>query len=237
MFPIHPKRLISGGIVTFCFLLSVLTFSPSAWAPASADTVRSVTSQAPLVVIDAGHGGSDPGKVGACGTLEKDLNLTLALLLEKLLKAQDIRVLLTRTSDIELGEDPSNRKLSDLMKRVRFIEDNKPDAVISIHQNSYTSPDIYGAQCFYYTGSENGQLLAGLIQKRILHSTNQTKVREIKPNSDYYLLKNSPSPTVIVECGFLSNPQEEELLNTPVYQRKMAWAIHLGLLEYLNQQS
>ena len=108
------------------------------------------------------------------------------------------------------------------------------DLVISIHQNSYTDSRIYGAQCFYYTSSKEGKELASILQDQIIHSTNQTKIRKIKSNTDYYLLKYSTLTTVIVECGFLSNPEEEKLLSGDEYQRKMAWAIHLGILKYLN---
>ena len=93
---------------------------------------------------------------------------------------------------------------------------------------------IYGAQCFYHTDSAEGKQLAAIIQNQIITSTNQTKIREIKSNNDYYLLKHSPVPTVIVECGFLSNPEEEKLLLTETYQRNIAWAIHLGILQYIN---
>jgi N-acetylmuramoyl-L-alanine amidase len=188
-----------------------------------------------VVVIDAGHGGSDPGKIGTVGTKEKDINLSIALRLQKLLTAQDIQVIMTRDEDIELAPEADNRKLSDMKERIALITREEADVVISIHQNSYTSPQVYGAQCFYYSSSPEGKTLAGMLQQQIVLTTGQTKVREIKGNSDYYLLKHSPSPCVIVECGFLSCPEEEQLLTTGDYQEKLAWAIHLAVLRYLNQ--
>ncbi len=236
------NKLLSFVLTALCFFSGAYFLSSPAAIPASsaladASVADSSLSSSSVVLIDAGHGGIDPGKVGAAGTLEKDLNLSLALLLKTLLEAQDIHVILTRESDQDLGTDDSNRQLSDLKQRVRMIEDKKPDAVVSIHQNSYTDPSVYGAQCFYYTGSEEGNRLAESIHNRIVNHTKQTKIRPVKENKDYYLLKYSPFPTVIVECGFLSNPQEEQLLSSPSYQRKMAWAIHLGLLEYLNSHN
>ena len=143
---------------------------------------------------------------------------------------------MTRIEDKDLSTTSANFKISDMKERIALIEKSNADLVISIHQNSYTDSKVYGAQCFYCTNSTEGEELASIIQKQIIASTNQTKIREIKSNNDYYLLKHSPIPTVIVECGFLSNPAEEKLLLTDEYQRKMAWAIHLGVLQYLNQK-
>ena len=188
----------------------------------------------PIIIIDAGHGGADPGKIGTKGTLEKELNLNIALSLKKLLEAQDMTVIITRDNDTDLATDSANFKSSDMKNRISIIQKSNADIVVSIHQNSYPDSRIYGAQCFYYSPSEEGKKLANSLQKQIISSTNQTKIREIKGNEDYYILKHSDIPTVIVECGFLSNPQEEQLLLTTEYQRKMAWAIHLGILTYLN---
>ena len=174
-------------------------------------------------------------KVGTAGNLEKELNLKIALYLKEILENQNIKVIMTRTEDKDLSTTSTNFKVSDMKERIALIRKNDADLVISIHQNSYTSADIYGAQCFYHTNSTEGKELASIIQNQIITSTNQTKIREIKGNNDYYLLKHSPIPTVIVECGFLSNPEEEKLLLTEEYQRKMAWAIHLGILQYLNR--
>lgn len=192
-------------------------------------------STSPTIIIDPGHGGKDPGKVGINGTLEKDINLKIALYLKELLESQDTKVIMTRTEDKDLSTTTTNFKISDMKERVALLQQSNADLVISIHQNSYTDPKVYGAQCFYHTDSTEGEELASIIQHQIIVSTNQTKIREIKSNNDYYLLKHSHVPTVIVECGFLSNPEDEKLLLTNEYQRKMAWAIHLGILQYLNR--
>ena len=199
------------------------SISPNLFSPSS-----------PTIIIDAGHGGRDPGKVGSLGTLEKDINLQISFILKDILEAQDIHVIMTRDTDKDLSKTTANFKVSDMKERVTLIQENNAALVISIHQNSYTTPEVYGAQCFYHTNSTEGKQLAAIIQNQIITSTSQTKIRPIKGNNDYYLLKHSPVPTVIVECGFLSNPEEEKLLLTEDYQRKIAWAIHLGILQYIN---
>ena len=185
------------------------------------------------VFLSAGHGGNDPGAV-ANGLIEKDINLQISFILKDILETQDIHVIMTRDTDKDLSKTTANFKVSDMKERVTLIQENNAALVISIHQNSYTTPEVYGAQCFYHTNSTEGKQLAAIIQNQIITSTSQTKIRPIKGNNDYYLLKHSPVPTVIVECGFLSNPEEEKLLLTEDYQRKIAWAIHLGILQYIN---
>mgnify|MGYP003289718068 CR=1 FL=1 len=222
--------------LSFCTVLSTSKTSKTTSSNKilTKDNPISNPLSSPTIIIDPGHGGRDPGKVGVTGTLEKDINLQIALILKSLLEAQDINVIMTRDEDKELTTNTDNRKISDMKERIKLIQESNSTLVISIHQNSYTSSDVYGAQCFYNTNSPEGEQLAAIIQNQIITSTNQTKIREIKSNNDYYLLKHSPIPTVIVECGFLSNPEEEKLLLTVEYQHKMAWAIHLGILQYIN---
>lgn len=192
------------------------------------------SSHYPTIVLDPGHGGQDPGKVSEQGTLEKDINLSIALKVKQLLASQPVKVILTRDSDVDLSTTDSGHKMSDLKNRIDLITEHSPLLTVSIHQNSYPDPSVIGAQCFYRQGSEEGRQLAQILQTQIVASTNQTKIREIKDNESYYLLKNSPVTTAIVECGFLSSPQEEALLLTEEYQDKMAWAIHLGILQYIS---
>ena len=181
------------------------------------------------IVVDAGHGGSDPGKVGINGALEKDINLSIALKLKDLLEQREISVVLTRDSDAGLSPaDATNKKAADMQKRCQIIADANPAFTVSIHQNSYTTEDIKGAQVFYYGQSENGKRLADVLQEHL--------ISEVDPES-YYLLKKTPTPTVIVECGFLSNQSEADLLLTEDYQSKLAHAIYLGILSYLEEES
>lgn len=187
------------------------------------------------VVIDAGHGGFDSGKVGIDGTLEKDVNLQIAKKLEKLFLSADVEVIMTRTDDHGLyTENSSNKKRQDMENRAALMNGARADCVISIHQNSYPEESIDGAQVFYYSGSEQGKTLASLIQKELVTDVDPDNHRIEKENSSYYLLKNADPPMVIVECGFLSNWKECKKLVDDSYQQKLVWAIHMGVLQYLN---
>ena len=233
------KNLLSASIFTViiicCSLCTMWIIFPN-YISTQTNSNAVKKENRKTIIIDAGHGGRDPGKVGTAETLEKDINLKIALYLKEILESQNLQVIMTREEDKDLSKNSENFKKSDMKERIALIQKNNADLVVSIHQNSYTDLNVHGAQCFYYTSSEEGKELASIIQKQIISSTNQTKIREIKSNNDYYLLKHSPLPTVIVECGFLSNPDEEKLLLTKEYQRKMAWAVHLGILQYLYSQ-
>lgn len=187
------------------------------------------------VVIDAGHGGSDPGKVGINNQLEKELNLRVAEILKGFLQAEGVEVVMTRQSDDGLyDEDASNKKVQDMKRRLEIIEKADPEIVVSIHQNSYHEEYVKGAQVFYYSTSENSRQLAEVIQEQ-LRSLDTDNRREAKGNDSYFLLKKTSKPIVIVECGFLSNREEAEKLSSNLYQEKMAWNIHMGIMKYLNR--
>ena len=124
-----------------------------------------------------------------------------------------------------------------MQKRCKIIEDSNALFTVSIHQNSYTSPEIQGAQVFYYGQSENGKKLAEILQTALIEQVDPDNHRAAKANESYYLLKKTPTPTVIVECGFLSNQSEADLLLTEDYQSKLAHAIYLGILSYLEEES
>ena len=185
------------------------------------------------VVIDSGHGGKDPGKIGLNGEKEKDINLAIARKLASLLEQADVKAVMTRTGDAGLyDEDASRKKVQDMKRRIELMEETAPDLVVSIHQNSYPDPSVKGAQVFYYTGSSEGRALAERIQNR-LYRLDPSNRRAVKENNSYYLLKKTTCPIVIVECGFLSNPKEAEALSDAVYQEKAAWQICMGILQYL----
>ena len=188
-----------------------------------------------VVVLDAGHGGNDPGKVGVDGTLEKDINLSLVYLLKEYLEAADVTVVLTRESDEGLYQSTdTNKKRADMDARCRRIEESAPDLTVSIHQNSFHDESVNGAQVFYYTGSKEGQRLAEILETCLSSGIGEEHTRKSKANSEYYLLLHTSCPIVIVECGFLSNWEESARLQDKGYQEKLAWAIHMGILQYLN---
>ncbi|MEH2932337.1 N-acetylmuramoyl-L-alanine amidase [Candidatus Ventrimonas sp. KK005] len=184
-----------------------------------------------------GHGGNDPGKVGVDGSLEKDINLEIAKKLKAYLEASDVEVVMTREEDKGLyGEKDSRKKMADMKKRCDLINETKPELVVSIHQNSYHEENVSGGQVFYYKDSEKGKELAEILQKRFDFVLGEKNKRLAKPNGNYYLLLHVKQPIVIVECGFLSNWKEAKALNTEDYQDRMAWTIHMGIMEYLNHQ-
>ena len=196
-----------------------------------------IIKKKPCVVIDAGHGGKDPGKVGINGALEKDINLEIAIKLQQFLELEDVEVILTRDSDAGLyDENASNKKVQDMKRRVEIIEQAAPVLTVSIHQNSYHEEYVHGAQTFYYESSEQSKLLAEKMQQALLNGVDKENKRVAKSNDSYYLLKKTSSPIVIVECGFLSNSEEARKLESDYYQEKLAWAIHMGILQYINSQ-
>lgn len=189
------------------------------------------------IIIDAGHGGFDPGKVGVNHTLEKDINLSIAFKLKKLLEQNDITVIMTRTEDNSLcGKTDHNKKLGDMKKRVAVINESNALFAVSIHQNSFPQESSRGAQVFYYQKSEKGKLIAETIQERMKKTLKDGNHRIAKSNSSYFLLKYSSCPLVIVECGFLTNRSEAKLLLDEEYQEKVAWAVHLGIMECINRR-
>lgn len=189
----------------------------------------------PLVVIDAGHGGFDPGKVGIDGQLEKDINLSIAKKLKAYLEASDVNVVMTRDTDTGLYQSgDSHKKVSDMRRRCDIINEARPYLVVSIHQNSYHQEEINGGQVFYYKTSQNGKRLAEILQERFDYVLGEANRRVAKANDNYYLLLHVKEPIVIVECGFLSNRKEAKALESEDYQDRMAWTIHMGVMEYLN---
>lgn len=182
-----------------------------------------------VLVIDPGHGGEDPGKVGVNEVLEKDLNLTIAKKVQNLLKDTDIKIVMTREDD-----DVPTAKKKDLEQRIDLINKTDPDLVVCIHQNSYTSPSIKGAQVFYYTPSKEGKEAASIVQEE-LRELDPTNKRAIKANDTYYMLKYSKPTTIIVECGFLTNPEEAEKLTKEEYQDELAFAICEGIIKWLDK--
>lgn len=181
------------------------------------------------VVLDAGHGGSDPGKVGINKAEEKDINLKIAKKVKKLLEKKGIKVVMTREEDTMLAKDSNgSQKVQDMKERVKLINDTAPQFAVSIHQNSYHEEAIHGAQVFYYKHSKEGEQFAAIMQKSLL-SIDKENHRQAKADDTYYLLKRTEVPTIIVECGFLSNHEEAEKLVTDEYQQQVAEAIVKGI--------
>lgn len=218
-------------------LLLIIVFGVSREAGMMvSNQARVVKGKPRVVVIDVGHGGNDPGKVGVDGSLEKDINLQIAKQLKTYLEASDVTVIMTREDDQGLyDENDKQKKTADMRNRCELINNSGAELVVSIHQNSYHEESVFGGQVFYYKRSDRGKQLADIIQKRFDYVLKDKNRRTAKANDNYYLLLHVKCPIVIVECGFLSNWEEAKKLGTAEYQDKMAWTIHMGVLEYLNQ--
>lgn len=187
------------------------------------------------IVVDAGHGGIDPGKIGINNALEKDINLAIALKLERNLRENGINVVMTRRDDNGLyKETDSNKKVIDMKNRLAIIEEAKPVLAVSIHQNSYPDSSVSGVQVFYYKDSVRSREAAEIMQAQLIQTLKPKKERVAKDNGSYYLLKKTSAPIVIVECAFMSNPTEAQLLTQDDYQEKVAWAIYMGIMQVIN---
>ena len=192
-----------------------------------------VAEKKKVIVIDAGHGGIDPGKIGIHGEQEKGINLKIAEFLKTFLELDGYEVVMTRTEDGGLyDENTSNKKVQDMKRRIEIIEEADPILVVSIHQNSYSEEYVKGGQVFYYGTSEVSKDLAETIQKQLKQLDPENK-REAKANTSYYLLKKTSRPIVIVECGFLSNAAEADKLSDPLYEERLAFRIFMGIVQHI----
>ena len=221
------------------FLIFLLLISPFS----AVDNETLIVSSASVnqgrnkIIIDAGHGGFDGGAVADDGTLEKNIHLVIASNLKQLCKLGGFEVIMTRDSDtgteVDESDSISNRKKSDMKRRLAVIEEN-PDAIfVSIHLNKFTTSTASGAQVFYSKNNSNSETLAESIQKSLVDLIQKENTRTIKQaDNSIFLLKKSSIPSIIIECGFLSNYEELKLLKNYEYQRKIAFAIYCGILNY-----
>lgn len=197
----------------------------------------SPAAEKPVIVLDAGHGGLDSGAVGKSGLLEKDVNLSIVLKLRDMLELSGFEVVLTRDKDISIYdagvEGIRNQKLSDMDNRLEIIQQYPESIFLCIHQNNYTDPQYFGAQMFYNDNNPNNRTLAQIMQNQFaaLQTGNN---REIKLSGDeLFLLKSNTNPSLMIECGFLSNPDEEQKLASDEYRQQVAFTIWSGLLQYI----
>lgn len=189
-----------------------------------------------VIIVDAGHGGIDPG-ANRPGVLEKEINLAVALQLKDILQQYGTKVILSRQSDVELSTECDNEKTKgryrrDLTARVEMAEESAADLFISIHANAVTNAQRRGAEVFYFTKSESGKALASSIQTELNKITQTTSAAN---TADYFVLRRNKIPAVLIEVGYITNLDERLLLQSPEYQRKLAEAIAKGIYYY--QQS
>lgn len=235
-----PKFFYGIILAILLFLLLFFFKGPETDSPESTEellteipTEEEAHISYPVLVLDAGHGGMDPGKVGINNVLEKDINLSIVLKLKALLEKEGFTIYLTRDSDQLLAAPNStSQKKDDMIARIQMVEELQPYFTISIHQNSFPDPSVNGPQVFYYKDSVESATMAQVLQDILNTQLNPAKKRSPQANTNYYLLTRTPTPTVIVECGFLSNETEANLLSQEDYQDQVAHAIYLGILAY-----
>ncbi len=216
---------------TLCIFLALLVVFASIISFAVVSTSSS-PKPTYTVVVDAGHGGIDNGSIGHAGTLESEINLWYANTLKEYLTQFGFKVVMTRSDGNGLYSPfAKNKKKDDMQTRQKIIEKTKPDMVLSIHMNSFSQASSRGAQVFYAKDSELGELLAQNIQEQF--KKNLVKPRSSCQVGDYFIVNCTSYPSVIVECGFISNPEEEQLLLTEDYKNQVCYSVVCGVLSYL----
>ena len=239
------KNIFFRTVTAMTALLTTIGILLALSLPKLIDTINtnSMTSHKNItVIIDAGHGGEDGGAVGDDGTLEKDLNLDIALNLRDMLQANGTNVIMTRTQDIMLydrNEDYNGKKkVLDLKARLEIANHN-PDALfISIHMNAFPQKKYDGLQVYFPLGDTQSEALATIIQNNVKNTIQPQNLRRPKgAGSNIYLLNKSHNTSVLVECGFLSNDAECSKLNSPAYRQQLALILCNSIIEYISQDS
>ena len=222
--------------VILCFALAALL------AATATDRVIPVSEagNGDVIYLDPGHGGEDGGAISVTGVQESGINLEISLRLRDLLHFCGKTVKMTRNGDYAIYDDGcdtiARKKSSDLRNRVALLQEAPGAILVSIHENQFSDGQYHGAQVFYNQAS-NSEALAKLMQEQLRLGLDPTNHREIKKSEGVYLMEHIENTAILVECGFLSNREEEEKLRDASYQKKIACAIGSGLMEYLKAQS
>lgn len=227
------------GLVSFLLVgVSIIEIKSS-----SEDVIKLMPITNKTIIVDAGHGGIDPGAMTDDESIkEKDVNLKITMKLKELLEASGAMVILTRNDDTSLYKEEEGKTIrqkynENLKNRKKIIKESSADMFVSIHLNKFEQSKYYGAQTFYPYGKDEDKQLATYIQAELKRVVDNTNNREIKPRNDLYLLKENEIPSTLIECGFLSNDKEAKLLNDEKYQNEIAWAIYVGIQRYFSENS
>ena len=239
---IYLKKLI---YVVLPLIISVIIFICTLTLRNPISAVKSTKQNAnqPIVIIDAGHGGFDGGAVSDDGTVEKDINLSIALYLQEHLAIFNIKTIMIRETDCSVEDNGLNtirqKKTSDLHNRMKIMEETDNAIFVSIHQNKFPDGKYNGTQVFYSPKTkEESQVLAQTIQDYIVNTLQKDNKRQIKEcGTSVFLMYNAVKPAVLVECGFLSNYEETQRLKSSEYQKKIAFCIAMGIQNYLSVRS
>ena len=212
---------------TVIVFLSIVLAAVTVGAAAATIVVSVRADNGITIVLDAGHGGADGGVLGSTtGTKESDVNLSITKYLKKYLEGEGYNVVLTRSDGGAVGKGVKYNKKEDMRARREIVESAAPSLVISIHCNAYPVASVNGAQVFYAPGSETGKQNAERMQS-VLKATLDTERKAM--SGDYFILQCSATPSLLIECGFLSNPEDEKLLLDTAYREKIAYTIFTGI--------
>ena len=230
------KKIIFGIISLVIVIVSVIEVKT-----ASEEVIKIMPITNKTIIVDAGHGGIDPGSMTDDQSVkEKDVNLKITKKVKELLEASGAMVILTRNDDTSLyteqvGKTIRQKYTENLKNRKKIIQESSADMFISIHLNKFQESKYYGAQTFYPAGKEDDKQLATYIQGELKRVVDKTNNRKIKSTNDIYLIKDNEIPSTLIECGFLSNDKEAKLLNDEEYQDQIAWAIYVGIQKYFSE--
>lgn len=238
VYVVNARRFVKTlKVISAVLVIFMLSSVGVKWLDSAAVEVSSTPER--VIVIDAGHGGEDPGAIGVNGAYEKDLNLSIAMTLGEELKSRGFTVVYTRTEDKMLYLPEENikgmRKISDLKNRCKITAEYSNCMMISIHMNSYGASKYSGLQVYYADQNESSKALAENIQSAVREELQPNNHRQIKNGSALYLLQNSSGTPVLIECGFLSNSEECQKLSQKEYQKQLCFAIVCGIIEYINE--
>lgn len=230
------KKIIFGIISLVIVIVSVIEVKT-----ASEEVIKIMPITNKTIIVDAGHGGIDPGSMTDDQSVkEKDVNLKITKKVKELLEASGAMIILTRNDDTSLYTEQAGKTIrqkynENLKNRKKIIQESSADMFISIHLNKFQESKYYGAQTFYPAGKEDDKQLATYIQGELKRVVDKTNNRKIKSTNDIYLIKDNEIPSTLIECGFLSNDKEAKLLNDEEYQDRIAWSIYVGIQKYFSE--
>lgn len=232
MFIFYKKRIL---FINLSIILSIFIYSITMPAKTNLPTSSTPVSNH-TIILDAGHGIPDGGATGIDGSIESELNLDIVLKLQKLLESSNCTVILTRSDENGIYEADANtirkQKISDMKNRVEIANNSEAELFVSIHMNKLEQSQYSGWQTFYKNQDEASKKIAQNIQLSLNNFLKGKNSRTIKSISKIYLTEHVNIPLVLVECGFLSNPTENELLQKDSYQDELAWSIYIGIMDY-----
>lgn len=236
MIILNKKRLL---YLNFSIILSIF-YASFIFQNLKTESVSSTPISNHTIILDAGHGFPDGGATGENGSIESTINLDIVLKLQNLLEISGCNVILTRSDENGIYEETADsireKKISDMKKRVNIANTSNSELFISIHQNKINEKIYSGWQTFYKNKDDESIKLAQNIQSNLNTYISNENKREIKSLSGIYLTKNVNIPLVLIECGFLSNPNENKLLQDSNYQEKIAWSIYIGIMDYFEKE-